>query len=104
MPEHVQDAIRVDWGSRPQPRELQVTCNGHAATFFVNPETNECCIRTAAGSVVKPTIFERDCGKAHCKDWQRSIRVPGALSMSRAWLANKGQRQRCQQPSGASLL
>lgn len=84
IPEHHCNAIRADWESRPQPRNLQVSCNGHAATFFINPETNECCIRNAAGVVMKPTVFERECGKAGSKDWQRSIRViePGALQVT----------------------
>lgn len=77
MPAKVRDAIRTDWEARPEPRELRVVCNGHEATFFVDPDTKECMIRNAAGRVVRPTQFERDCDKAQAKDWQRSIRVPG---------------------------
>lgn len=77
VPQDVQDTICADWAAKPAPRELLVSCNDIEGTFFVHPETKECFIRTAANHLVKPTLFERECGRGSNKDWQRSIRVPG---------------------------
>lgn len=80
MPPNVRQAIREAWLAQPEPRELPINCNGYAGTFFVSA-TKECFIRNAAGQVIRPTQFERDCGIAQRKDWQRSIRVPGGFAV-----------------------
>lgn len=76
IPVEMQEIIRADWLAK-DPKELDATCNGISAVFFVDPVTQRCKIRTQDGRDITPNEFEAECGLQNSKAWMQSILVTG---------------------------
>lgn len=82
IPLSMQEMIRSDWQAKEGlgAQELDVTCKGIAATFFVDPGTHRCKIRTQDGREITPNEFEQECGSGNAKAWLQSIVARGTAT------------------------